>query len=79
MRGGKFLQTNIAMAAFNYVSDAILIAAVRRYGEWEAPDSVRLFVNRENDECGFSELEWRAEIDVSMQSLRAIESEGGKR
>ena len=56
--GSKGLQMHIAMAAFNHIGDEYLIAAVRAY-EWYDPDRVRMFVNRENDECGFSELEWR--------------------
>lgn len=56
--GCKHLQVSVAMAAFNYVSDDVLVAAVRSHKWWNS-DAVRLFVHRENDECGFSELEWR--------------------
>ena len=56
--GSKALQSNIALAAFNYRSDEELVAAVRQYA-WEFPAEVHLFVKRENDESGFSELRWR--------------------
>ncbi len=55
--GGKNLQCHIALAAFNHVPDKLLIWALRSY-EWSEPESVRMFVSRENDEFGFSELEW---------------------
>ncbi len=55
--GGKHLQCNIAIAAFNYVSDALLVQAVRSW-EWRSPEEVNVFVHREHDEYGFSILQW---------------------
>ncbi len=55
--GSKNLQCHIAIAAFNHVPDKLLIWALRSY-EWAEPESVHMFVDRENDEFGFSELEW---------------------
>lgn len=56
--GRKRLQASVAMAAFNYVSNEILIEAVRSH-EWKMPERVHLFVQGEHDEDGFTELRWR--------------------
>lgn len=69
--GGKYLQINIALAAFNYVSDEDLIAAVRGYG-WRDPDCVHIFVNREHDESGFSELAWSPSADPFDAAWAAV-------
>ncbi len=66
--GYKYLQSSIAMAAFNHVSDKQLKQALRSH-KWEDPGSVRLFVHREDDDNGFSELVWREHaLDLGEQS-----------
>lgn len=69
--GGKRLQASVAMGAFNYVSDEVLIEAVRSH-EWKMPERVQIFVKGEHDENGFHRLPWRPTEDPFSEVLAIV-------
>ncbi len=56
--GGKTMQAVVFVGAYNRLPEDAFIEAIERT-PWVAPEEVRLFIQREHDECGFHEVPLR--------------------
>lgn len=56
--GGAAMQAGVFVGAYNHFPEEEFIAAIERV-PWTAPEAVRLFIQREHDECGFHEVRLR--------------------